>query len=188
VPSTYGLITRLRRKIEFDPAHPNAIRTVIRGCRIHVRSADALYQNSKTLTHATCAATGTSIAKMYGGPMGYGRLARARTMSQMSQCLRSLVLVMCRNLVPRGWPELIFETELGRSGRSALAMMLSRRARSANIADHTARLVAFSSRAAKTSRGSPRHAGAAVNLKLPFDPDHSVGANHSHCRRRERAN
>src|SRR5262249_51993600 len=33
----------------------------------------------------------TSIAKMYGGPMGYGRLARARTMSQMSQCLRSLV-------------------------------------------------------------------------------------------------
>src|SRR5215475_6317136 len=28
-----------------------------------------------------------------GGPMGYGRLARARTMSQMSQCLRSLVLL-----------------------------------------------------------------------------------------------
>ena len=51
-----------------------------------------LDQNSKTLTHATCAATGTSIAKMYGGPMGYGRLARARTVAQMSQCLRSLVL------------------------------------------------------------------------------------------------
>src|SRR5260221_7748700 len=51
-----------------------------------------LYQNSKTLTHATYAATGTSIAKTYGSPMGYGRLARARTVAEMSQCLRSLVL------------------------------------------------------------------------------------------------
>jgi hypothetical protein len=51
-----------------------------------------LYQNSKTLTHATYAATGTSIAKTYGSPVGYGRLARARTVVQMSQCLRSLVL------------------------------------------------------------------------------------------------
>jgi hypothetical protein len=54
----------------------------------------ALYQNSKTLTHATCATTGTSIAKTYGGPMGYGRVARTRTVAQMSQCLRSLVLAM----------------------------------------------------------------------------------------------
>jgi len=50
------------------------------------------YQNSKTLTHdATYAAAGTSIAKTYGGPMGYGRIARALTVAPMSQCLRSLV-------------------------------------------------------------------------------------------------
>ena len=55
-----------------------------------------LYQNSKTLTHATYAATGTSIAKTYGSPVGYGRLARARTVVQMSQCLRSLVLHVTR--------------------------------------------------------------------------------------------
>jgi hypothetical protein len=30
-------------------------------------------------------------AKTYGGPMGYGRLARARTVPRMSQRLRSLV-------------------------------------------------------------------------------------------------
>src|SRR5262245_5710122 len=35
--------------------------------------------------------TGTFIAKTYGGPMGYGRGARTRTVAQMSQCLRSLV-------------------------------------------------------------------------------------------------
>ena len=51
-----------------------------------------LYQNSQTLTHAACCPTGTSIAKTYGGPMGYGRRAQARTVPRMSQCLRSLVL------------------------------------------------------------------------------------------------
>jgi hypothetical protein len=35
--------------------------------------------------------TGTSIAKTYGGPMGYRRRAQARTVPRMSQCLRSLV-------------------------------------------------------------------------------------------------
>src|SRR5262245_26717378 len=35
--------------------------------------------------------TRTFIAKTYGGPMGYGRGARTRTVAQMSQCLRSLV-------------------------------------------------------------------------------------------------
>jgi hypothetical protein len=45
----------------------------------------------RTLTHAACAATGTSIAKTYGGPMGYRRRPQARTVPRMSQCLRSLV-------------------------------------------------------------------------------------------------
>jgi hypothetical protein len=35
-----------------------------------------------------------SIAKTYGGPMGYRRRPQARTVPRMSQCLRSLVLVM----------------------------------------------------------------------------------------------
>jgi hypothetical protein len=48
-----------------------------------------LYQN---LTHAACRPTGTSIAKTYGGSMGYRRGAQARTVPPMSQCLRSLVL------------------------------------------------------------------------------------------------
>jgi len=40
------------------------------------------YQNSKTLTHdATYAAAGTSIAKTYGGPMGYGRSLDSRFIS-----------------------------------------------------------------------------------------------------------
>jgi hypothetical protein len=32
-------------------------------------SPSFIYQNSQTLTHAACAATGTSIAKTYGGPI-----------------------------------------------------------------------------------------------------------------------
>jgi hypothetical protein len=53
--------------------------------------SNVFYQNSQTLTHAACAATGTSIAKTYGGPIGYRRRPQARTVPRMSQCLRSLV-------------------------------------------------------------------------------------------------
>jgi hypothetical protein len=56
----------------------------------HTTSTNS-YQNSQT---PTCCVrpTGTSIAKTYGGPMGYRRRAQARTVPRMSQCLRSLVL------------------------------------------------------------------------------------------------
>jgi hypothetical protein len=37
-------ITRLRRKVEIDPAHPEAIQTV-RGGRLHVRPAKKLINN-----------------------------------------------------------------------------------------------------------------------------------------------
>src|SRR5215471_17391234 len=40
-----------------------------------VSKADS-YQNSQTLTHAARSPTGTSIAKTYGGPMGYRRHAQ----------------------------------------------------------------------------------------------------------------
>src|SRR6516164_2065948 len=41
-----------------------------------LRGKNPLYQNSQTLTHAARRPTGTSIAKTYGGPMGYRRRAR----------------------------------------------------------------------------------------------------------------
>jgi hypothetical protein len=45
---------------------------------------EKVHQNSQTLTHAGVRPTGRSIAKTYGDPMGYWRLAQAQTMAPMS--------------------------------------------------------------------------------------------------------
>jgi hypothetical protein len=58
--------------------------------------------------------TGRSIAKTYSGPMGYGRRVQARTVAQVSQCLRGLVLEL-RPVTLRAdrWIVVIFKRGFG---------------------------------------------------------------------------
>jgi hypothetical protein len=74
--SRAGVASKAQKQVRLEMLPAGASWWMARSARAAMM---ALYQNSQTLTHAACCPTGTSIAKMYGGPMGYGRRAQART-------------------------------------------------------------------------------------------------------------
>jgi hypothetical protein len=80
---TTRLCNSLRQGAAFLPKRTKKLKRLLNYFNVIFRPANHpafgefdLYQNSQTLTHAARSPTGTSIAKTYGGPMGYRRHAQ----------------------------------------------------------------------------------------------------------------